>query len=379
MIGASLRTSLSHIVLLTTKELRSLWHDKVLLALIVWVFSGGIYSAATATSQELHNAPIAIVDNDHSPLSQQIRDAFYGPYFKTPELIDFDQVDPVLYAGRYTFVLVIPDGFERDVLAGKQPALQINIDATRMSQAGIGDGYIRNIVSGELNQFVSGQLPVSELPIELVTRNKYNPNLESHWFGSIMEIISNVTMLAIILTGAAVIREREHGTLEHLLVMPVRPTEIVTAKVLASGLTVLLAAGLSLELMVKGVLAVPIHGSVPLFLVGAALHLFAATSMGIFLGTVARSMPQMGLLLILTILPLQLLSGGITPRESMPDIVQTIMLAAPTTHFVSLAQSILYRAAGWDTIWPRFAALLAIGSVFFFAAVVRFRRSVAFA
>lgn len=359
------------------KEIRSLWHDKILLLLIVWAFSGGIYTAATATSQELHNAPVAIVDEDQSPLSKSLISAFYAPYFKRPEYIDFDQVDPGLDAGRYTFVLVIPSGFERDVAAGKQPALQINIDATRMTQAFIGDGYIQNILSGELNRYVTGQLADDALPIRLVYHYKYNPNLNSGWFGSIMEIISNVTMLSVILTGAAVIREREHGTLEHLLVMPVRPTEIVASKILANGLVVLAAVILSLLFMVRGVLAVPIQGSVALFALGAALHLFATTSLGIFLGTMARSMPQLGLLLILTILPLQMLSGGITPRESMPDIVQNIMLLTPNTHFVSFAQAILYRGAGLETVWPQFIILSLIGSTFFVTAVARFRQSVA--
>jgi len=372
-----MRTRFSNIRQLAIKEFRSLWHDKVLLLLIVWVFTGGIYSAATATSQELHNAPIAIVDEDRSPLSLQIGEAFYGPYFKPAEYIAFHEVDPALFEGRYTFVLVIPSGFQQDMLAGKKPDIQINIDATRMSQAFIGDTYIQSIIAGEIGAFLDSQGAATNLPIGLVTRNKYNPNLEGHWFGSIMEIISNVTLLAIILTGAAVIREREHGTLEHLLAMPVTPVEIVSSKILASGLTVLVAATLSLIFMVQGVLDVPVHGSVALFVAGAALHLFAATSIGIFLGTIARSMPQLGLLMILTILPLQLLSGAITPRESMPDTIQTLMLAAPTTHFVSLAQGILYRGADLAVVWPAFLALALIGLVFFLAAVSHFRRSVA--
>ena len=165
---------------------------------------------------------------------------------------------------------------------------------------------------------------------------RFNPNLTQAWFGALMEIINNVTMLSIILTGAALIREREHGTIEHLLVMPVTPTEIMVAKVWSMGLVVLASAALSLTFIVRGLLQVPIEGSVALF-AGAALHLFATTSMGIFMATLARSMPQFGMLLVL-LLPLQMLSGGTTPRESMPQFVQDIMLAAPTTHFVELGQ-----------------------------------------
>jgi ABC-2 type transport system permease protein len=183
-------------------------------------------------------------------------------------------------------------------------------------------------------------------------------------------------MLSMVLTGAALIREREHGTIEHLLVMPITALEIMTSKVCAMGLVVLAAAAVSLAVVVQWLLAVPIEGSIALFLAGTALHLFTTTSMGIFLATVGRSMPQFGLLVILTLLPLQMLSGGNTPRESMPDLVQYVMLIAPTTHFVMLAQAILYRGAGIAVVWPQFLALAAIGTALFGYAAARFRRTI---
>jgi ABC-2 type transport system permease protein len=366
---------LINIYRLGVKELRSLVHDRILFLLIIWAFSGAIYVASTATSQELHNAPIAVVDEDQSKLSGRIISAFYGPYFKSPVMISHADIDPGLDAGIYTFVLNIPPDFERDVMAGRHPDLQVNIDATRMTQAFIGASYIQNIINGEVGEFMRGYRQDAALPITLTPRIKFNPNLNSMWFGSIMELINVITMLSIILTGAALIREREHGTLEHLLVMPLNATEIVLAKIWSMGLVVLLAAWLSLHFVVQGVLHVPIVGSVPLFMCGVLLHLFATTSMGVFMGTVSRNMPQLGLLMILTLLPLQMLSGGITPRESMPEIVQQIMLAAPTTHFVSLAQAILYRGAGFDVVWPSFLAIIAIGAVFFTLSLALFRKS----
>jgi ABC-2 type transport system permease protein len=183
-------------------------------------------------------------------------------------------------------------------------------------------------------------------------------------------------MLALILTGAALIREREHGTIEHLLVMPVTPTEIMLAKVWAMGLVVLLAAAVGLTVIVQGVLRVPITGSVPLFLAGTALHLFAATALGIFMATVARSMPQFGMLTVLVLLPLEMLSGSFSPRESMPEFVQILMQGAPTTHYVALGQSILFRGAGFAVVWPQFLTLLVIGGVFFAIALTRFRKTI---
>jgi ABC-2 type transport system permease protein len=191
-----------------------------------------------------------------------------------------------------------------------------------------------------------------------------------------MELVSHVTMLSIILTGAALIREREHGTVEHLLVMPVTPAEIMLAKMWSMGAVVLLATSVSLNLVIRGALDVPIEGSVALFLVGASLHLFATTAIAIFMATLARTMPQFGLLIMLVLLPMQLLSGGSTPRESMPELVRDLMLVSPTTHFTELSQAILYRGAGLDVVWKAFVALVGIGAVFFFVSLARFRKTI---
>ena len=368
--------TLLNIFHLGIKELRSLGRDTLMLVLILFSFTGQVYLTATGMPESLHKAPIAIVDEDRSQLSMRIINAFYPPHFLTPAIIDQYAMDPSMDVGLYTFVLDIPPDFQRDVLAGREPSIQLNVDATRMSQAFIGNSYVQNIVNGEVASFVQGHRAIAALPVDLEARVLFNPNLSSVWFGSVMELINSITMLSIILTGAALIREREHGTIEHLLVMPLTPFEIMMSKVWAMGLVVVVVATASLVFVVQGVLNVPIEGSIGLFVVGMALHLFATTSMGIFLGTVARSMPQMGLLMIVVLLPLQMLSGGYTPRESMPLLVQYLMQAAPTTHFVSLAQAILYRGAGFSIVWPQFLALIAIGSAFFVLALSRFRKTI---
>ena len=370
------KVALLNIGYLGVKELRSLARDKLMLVMIAFAFTGQIYLIATGLPQSLHKAPIAIVDEDRSQLSSRIVNAFYPPYFLPPEIIDQTATDHTMDIGLYTFVLDIPPNFQRDVMAGRQPKIQLNIDATRISQAFIGDSYIQNIVSGEVSAFMQGHRTLIALPVDLDIHTLFNPNLNTVWFGSVMELINSVTTLSIILTGAALIREREHGTIEHLLVMPLTPLEIMLAKAWSMGLIVVIAATASLIAVVHLLLQAPIQGSLGLFMVGMTLHLFATTSIGIFLGTVARSMPQMGLLMLIILLPLQMLSGGLTPRESMPVLVQDIMLAAPTTHFVSLAQAILYRGAGLSVVWPQFIALTAIGGVFFFIALSRFRSTI---
>ena len=358
------------------KEMWSLWRDPIMLVFVVYIFTVSIYTNATAMPEALHNAPIAIVDEDASPLSARIVSAFFPPNFSQPAMIGLNQVDPGLDAGTYTFVLVIPPDFQRDVLAGKPAAMQLNVDATRMSQAFTGSGYIQQIVGAEVAEFMQRYRVNPAPPVDLAMRARFNPALEMSWFGSVMSIINNVTMVSILLAGAALIREREHGTIEHLLVMPVTPAEIMTAKLWSMGVVVLLATAVALVFIVQGMLDVTINGSVALFLACAALTLFATLSMGIFMATLTRSMPQFALALILVLMPLQMLSGGSTPSESMPDFVQTFMQLAPTTHFVAAAQAILYRGAGFGVVWPHFAANLAIGLAFFAIALTRFRKTI---
>ncbi|WP_028221331.1 ABC transporter permease [Paraburkholderia oxyphila] len=370
-----MRRHLANIYRLGVKELWSLARDPMLLLLIVFSFTAMIYSSATSRPESLHMAPVAVIDNDVSPLSQRIIQAFFPPHFLVPKPVTPAEADRGMDAGDYTFVLNIPPNLQRDVLANRAAEVQLNVDATRMSQAFTGSSYIQQMINDEVTEFANRYRAPTELPIDLAVRMRFNPNLTQAWFGSLMEIINNVTMLSIILTGAALIREREHGTIEHLLVMPVTPTEIMLAKVWSMGLVVLVAAALSLTFVVRGALHVPVEGSVALFLAGAALHLFATTSMGIFMATLARSMPQFGMLLVLVLLPLQMLSGGSTPRESMPQFVQDIMLAAPTTHFVELGQAILFCGAGLAVVWQPFLWLAVIGGVLFAFSLARFRKT----
>lgn len=359
------------------KELRSLWRDPMLLFLIVYTMTFAVYVAGTAMPETLNRATIAVVDEDHSMLSRRITDAFAPPYFMPPSLVTLAEMDRGMDEGQYTFALTIPPDFERDVRAGHSPRVQLNVDSTRMGQAYMGSGYIQAIINDEVHALILRHRHDPIPPVTLAVRARFNQTLSQSLFGGVMEMVGDITLLAIVLTGAALIREREHGTVEHLLVMPVTPFEIMTAKVWSMVLVVLVATTFSLVFVIQGLLAVPIEGSIPLFLFGTLLQLLATASLGIFMATIARSMPQFGLLLMLVLLPLQMLSGATTPRENMPSIVQYLMLAAPDTHYVMMTQSILYRGAGLSVVWPQLVTMALLAGVFFGLAWWRFRRTIA--
>ena len=369
--------SLKNIFWLATKELRSVLSDKVLVLFVLYAFTWTIYQQASGTSNEVNNASIAFADEDQSALSEELINAFYPPRFQYPLKIRTDEIERSMDEGRFMFVVAIPPQFERNLKAGRQADIQVNIDATAMQQAGIGAGYIHNIITQRLSTYFKRTDLDTSGSVNLVERKMFNPNGVSAWFSSIVAIINQLSLLTIVLTGAAVIREREHGTLEHLLVMPLTPFEIAMAKVVANGLVILIATMLSLFLIVRMVLKVPIQGSVLLWFAGVLLYLFFATALGVFLGTISRSMAQFALLIVLVVMVIQLLSGGSTPVESQPGWLQAITYFLPSRHFVSFSQIIIYRGGGLAAVWRNFAMVAVIGLAFFSYSVALFRKSIA--
>ncbi|MCW2284409.1 ABC-2 type transport system permease protein [Rhodoblastus acidophilus] len=354
-------SSLWRIAKLSGKEFRSLLADPVLVAIIVYVFTVAVVQVATGLKFEVESAQVAVVDEDHSDLSRRIVASLLPPLFKTADVIAPSQIDPGMDSGRYVFVVEIPPKFEAEALAGKTPSIQINVDATAMALAGNGAVYIQQIINRETAAFLTRSDQTGVAPVDLVVRSKFNPNLNSMWFTAVMEVINNVAILSIILTGSALIREREHGTIEHLLVMPVTPVEIMLAKIVANGAVIVGASLASLLLVVHWGLGIPIAGSVTLFVAGSILFMISVTALGLLLATFARTMPQFGLLSLPVIIILYLLSGSTTPLETMPDWLQFVMKFTPNTHFVAFAQAVLYRGAGIEQVWPQMLVMAVLG------------------
>ena len=368
-----------HIFQLGLKEMVSLWRDPVLLFLIAYSFTFSIYTPAKSAVMDVVNASIAVVDEDDSQVARAIREAFLPPLFLPAAQIDFKDINRDMDSGKYTFVVNIPPRFQSDLERDAKPTVQIITDATAMSQAGRAPGYIQQIILSTVQPFWSGRSGnANNAPlVQLDTRARFNPNMEQSWFVAVNQLINNISVLAIFLTGAAVLREREHGNIEHLLVMPLHPYELMTAKIWANGLIVILAAVISLFLVVKGALGVPVAGSVLLFVAGLCVYLFSVTALGIMLATLVRSMPQFGLLAFPVFIVMSLLSGGQTPLESMPIFLQKVMQFVPSTHFVSFSQAVLFRDATLSMVWPDLAKMFAIGCAYMVFTLSRFRKMLA--
>ena len=370
--------NLHHVYQLGVKELLSLLRDPVLLFLIVYSFTFSVYTPSKSAVMDVVNASVAVVDEDDTQASRRVRDALLPPLFLRPATLPFSEINRAMNTGEYTFIIDIPHMFESDLRSNKQPTVEITSDATAMSQAGRGPGYISTIINNEVQPFWGdANDPRNRDLVKLVSRARFNPNMQQGWFVAINQIVNNISVLAIFLTGAAVLREREHGTLEHLLVMPLRPAELMFAKIWANGLVVVLAVMASLFLIVKGAIGVPIAGSITLFLVGLVDYLFSVTALGIMLATLVRSMPQFGLLAFPVFIAMSLLSGGQTPIESMPVWLQRVMQFVPSTHFVAFSQAVLFRNASLGMVWPYLLKMFLIGCAYTVFTLSRFRKMLA--
>ena len=366
---------LANIFYLVIKELRSFRADPVMIFLVIYSFSISVNTVATGAVTEASHLSVGIVDEDGSALSRQIAEALKLPTFQPPVQIQASDIDPMMDKNKLLFVVEIPPNFEADVRAKRKTGIQVNVDATAVAQAGNGSSYLRTAIANEIQRFLSGKDASTDAPVNLVTRAAFNPNLMTSWFSAMTQVINQITMLTVILTGAALIREREQGTVEHLLVMPIVAPEIMLAKMIANGLVILVAATLSIEFVVHWWIGAPITGSLALFIFGAAIYALVVAALGIMLGTLATTMGQFGLLAIPVLMVTQLLSGSSTPMESMPVwlqyVVQTI---SPTPHFVAFSQAVLFRGADITLVWRELLAMAVIGAVYYVVAQARFRR-----
>jgi ABC-2 type transport system permease protein len=376
-VKMTLSKHILNIYRLVIKELRSIRADPTMLILVAYAFSVSVNTVATGAVTEATNLSVGIVDEDGSGLSRELAEGLVRPIFQPPVQIRAPDIDAKMDKGELLFVVEIPPNFQADILAQRTTSLQINVDATAVAQAGNGANYLKTALSNTVHSFISSRVNSGSVavPINLVVRAKFNPNLKTAWFSAMTQVINQITLLTVILTGAALIREREQGTVEHLLVMPVSPTEIMLAKMFANGLVILVAAMLSLQFVVHLWIGAPIVGSILLFLAGAAVYALVVAALGILLGTLSTTMGQFGLLAMPVLMVTQLLSGSSTPMESMPVWLQyVIQVISPTPHFVAFAQAVLFRGADLPMAWQPLAAMLVIGSVYFAFALIRFRR-----
>lgn len=368
-------------IVMTAKEFVQLKNDRALLLFILYSFTANILMAGSSESRELHNAVVIVHDGDHSAASRDLIYRFRQPYFRfAGEVSNINEGLRRLEQGRAMLFLDIPEHFSETLQRGAQTAsVQLLVDTSKATRGYLASSYsvqIGALFSGEWATQAQGQAAGGgTLPsIESRTRIWYNPTLKESWFSSIAELLVMMTVCCILLPATAMVREKERGTIEQLLVSPLSPFQILASKVLAMVVVLVAATSLGVFGIMQPFFAVPMRGSLGLFLALTALFAFTNAGLGLMIATFARNAAQAGMLVLLIIMPIVVLSGTFTPRDSMPAALNAVMNVSPLRHYIEIAYGILLRGAGLETLWDSALAMLLLGSVLFGIAMWRFRR-----
>ncbi len=369
---------------MTRKELLQLSRDVPLLLFLLYSFSLSVYVSGAGIAMQLNNAGLLVHDGDHSESSRELIHRFHEPYFRFDgEVRDPQEGMTQLDQGKAMVLLDIPPRFH-ELIRGREPvAVQLQVDTSNAPQGLSAATYAARIVGGysfdlALSRLGGASSGAMRMPtVNSAHRVWYNQDQDETWFQSISHILRMVTLFAFLLPAAALVREKEHGTVEQLLVSPITPLQIMLSKVLAMTLVILAATVLAMVTVLRPVFGVPIKGSLALFFLLTALYSFTTAGFGLFAATVTRNQAQVGMIALFVISPMLLLSGVATPFEAMPSWVQSIMALSPLRYFVDVTYGILLKGVGLDLLWDSVLSMALLGGALFGLGMWRFRRQFA--
>jgi ABC-2 type transport system permease protein len=376
----SLRRWLTQVSALMTKEWKQLYRDRALLSFVIFIFTLDILLASGAPALDLKQTPIGIIDRDHSNLSRELIYKLPAQQFSVIPLADQDQaVSHALERGALRGVLTIPHGFEKDLLRAQSPALQLVVDASDANLGFLLSSYTERILLTLSGELVAGQAAAQGRPVvipQIATqpRTRFNPSLTEAWYATLSELLTMVTVACILLPAAALVREKERGTVEQLLVSPLSPLQIVLAKAFAMTSVVLLGSLVAVGLVMHQLVGVPFVGSPWVFFTLIALYAITSSGLGVLASTFARNSGQVGLIVVLLVMPIIMLSGTWSLRESMPLWLQNMVAFSPMTYFVDIAYGVLLKGSDLAVLWPKALKMSLLGLVFWALGVYRFQR-----
>lgn len=370
----------SRLAAMTVKELLQLGRDGFLVFAIAFLFTADIYMTRNVRL-ELNHATVVVHDADHSATSRELIYRFRPPHFKLGgEIQDSREGLAMLNQGQALVVLDIPPRFERDLQSGRPADVQVLVDTSNTVLGTLAASYSAQIIGRYGFEAALARMGASEASLDIVPmvedrhRVWYNPNQNDAWFIPISELLTVITVMAIMLPAAAAVREKERGTIEQLLVSPLTPALILLPKVIAMTLVILAGTAISLFLVLVPVFHVPIKGSLPLFFAVTTLYTVATSGLGLYIATLSRNLAQAAMLAIFILMPMVFLSGAWTPPEAMPAGLREAMVLSPLYYFIEMGYGILLKGAGLDVLWDSLLGLTLLGAGIFGFGVRRFRR-----
>jgi ABC-2 type transport system permease protein len=372
---------LQHMRVMTLKELLQFRRDIFLLIIVVYAFSVDIYVAGSGIEMELKHAALTVADYDQSSASRDLIYSFREPQFKLQGMeMNASHGMDMLDSGKTMLYLEIPANFNKALLSGDPAQIQLLVDTSNSVLGSLATSYAAQIVAGYGVQralerlSVAGAMGGSMPMVNSAHRVWFNPNGLDRWFVPINEMLTMITMLSIMLPAAAMVREKERGTVEQLLVSPLTPLEIMLPKVFAMTMVILLGVTVTVYGVLGPVFHIPFRGSVFLFYTLTAIYVFSTAGFGLAISTMVNNLAQVGLMVIMLLSPMLMLSGTFVPPEAMPTVLGYLMLLSPLHHFIEIVMGILLKGVGLDVLWPSVLGMFLLGGAVFGFGTWRFRR-----
>ena len=365
---------------LVRKEFAQIGRDVPLVIILIWAFTAAIYSAGKGHATDVTAIATAVYDLSGGPASRDFLSHLRRPYFKTVAYLRHESdVTEWLDRGKAAIVIVIPPDFQRQVDGGGQAHIQVLTDGALAISATVAVTYVAAISARyavEVMERRTGRTNVIAGPvIDERLRVTFNPNMLSGWFTTLLELLNMCTMVSLLLTASNLVREKERGTIEQLLVSPLRPVEIFLAKIIPTVLVVLALSACSFLLILVPIFHLPFRGSVVLFYAVTALYVFAMTSMGIAIALLARNPAQAIMIMILILQPMIFLSGGWNPPEAMSPWMRWLSLLSPLRYYLDFAFGVVLKGTGAVVVWRDIVGIAVVGTVLFLFSLAWFRRS----
>lgn len=357
---------------LIDKELRTFFREPALVFVVAYSLLWAPYQSASQFTFELNRYPVAVYDLDQSAQSRALVDRLRPPYLNVRRVITRErEIDTVLERDEASAVVVIPEDFSRRLAAGGAASVQVISDGTYTPTSQIAGAY----VAGIAQQFLLAQRPPVRGAglVDARVRIRYNEALISEWYRGLEELFMTIMIIAMLLPAAFMVREKEQGTVEQLLVSPVRPWEIMAAKILPMALLTMIGTLGSLGILARA-FNMPVRGSLTLFIVATMLVVIATGGLGLLIATAARTLPTALIMAFVLHIPISFLSGTITPIEAMPPVQYYLTLLSPYRYYLEIGYGVVLKGAPLSVLWPDLAGLTVLGAAMFAVGAWRFLR-----
>ncbi|MFH0800952.1 MAG: ABC transporter permease [bacterium] len=368
------------ILILLKKEVLQFFRNIPLLIIVLYACTLDVYMASEFT-MDLKNYPISVYDMDKTEKSRDFLRKIRKPFFSLYSSIsDEHDVERLILRGDVGVVLVIPNNFQKKLNAGKSAPVQVILDGTSSNTAELAASYLYQIAADFSTNIMVKEWQVSSkadqyLPLlHTRTRYEFNENLIDKWTMCLQEFFTILTLIAILLTATAMVNEKQFGTIEQLMVTPLKPTEIMLAKVLPMVGIFLVAGFISIYCVMIPLVGLPLRGNILDFFILTTVFCFTSSGLGLLISTVSNNLSETVLLTLLVLFPIMFLSGAWVPPEAMPGWMQTLIVFSPLKYYLDIGVAIFIKGNSLFYMWKEFLALAALGGGIFWLGAIRFRK-----